>query len=1055
MNVATSPSPVLDVFYCHYPLHVLCDSGAESSLIKLSVAKRLGLDIKPTVHSANQADGVTKMTTCGEVFFTLTRGDQSFPMEAIVMKDLGCDVIGGTTFLERNGIVLDLPQRTIHIGNKISIPDSSTKPKQPSFQVRRTSTFVLRANTSQVILPGEFLELPKPKDLIDNSIIAIEPRTDTADTSEWMSPLLSQSIDGTIRIPNESPLPVSVDKHQHVAQIHYTLTNTDQVTLAIPCVTPIEVCASKPSQHSNGISIDPSHQLTREERRAFANLHQRYDQVFNSQLGKYNDASGPVRASINMGPVPPPPHKARLPSYNTEKLRLLQDKMDELEEMGVLAKPESVGVVVEYSSPSFLVKKPDDSHRLVTAFNTIASYARPPPSRSTSIKHIMTFLAQHRYVIKSDMTKQFFQLPMLKYSQNYLGTLTPYKGLRVYTRAAMGMPGSTEHLDELMSRVLGDLLQDGTAIKIADDLYTGGNSITELLHNWERILKRFEDNNLRLSASKTVICPVSTTILGWQWSAGTLTTLPHKITPLATATLPKTVKNLRSWLGAYKHLNMCLPQCSNLLASLESFSAGKESKAKLQWTTPLEEEFKRAQAALQRTESIIVPRPDDKLIITNDGAVTQGVGAVLYILRGTDMHVGGYFSAKLKPNQRKWLPCEVEALAIHMSLSHWSHYILENNHTVQVLTDSRPCIQAFAKLCRGEFSHSARVSTFLSTLSRYQVNLQYIKGATNLPADFHSRNPQECNEQSCQICKFVDTATSSTVYQLTVSDVLNGRSPMPYLSLTTWKVTQQDCPMLRRTYAHLSQGTRPGRKDTNIGVVKRYLRVCTIGKNGVLVVRKEMPYDVTRDLIVVPQKALTGLLSALHIHFKHPKKSELESLFHRYYFALDNSDKEIASVTKQCPQCAALQHFPREIEEFSTSQDTQTLGSHFACDIMCRCKQRIFVIRDSFSSYTITRLIPDEKTSTLKSAILETTAELKAPSGCTVRVDGARAFQALVEDSDLRANGVKVEIGRVKNRNKNPIAEKAIQELESELKREYPYAGQVSSSGFSMWSLPH
>ena len=90
----------------------------------------------------------------------------------------------------------------------------------------------------------------------------------------------------------------------------------------------------------------------------------------------------------------------------------------------------------------------------------------------------MAFLAKYKYIIKSDMTKQFFQLPMLKSSQKYLGTLTPFNGLRVYTRTAMGMPGSTEHLDELMARIIGDLLQEGSAIKIADDLYTGGNTVS-------------------------------------------------------------------------------------------------------------------------------------------------------------------------------------------------------------------------------------------------------------------------------------------------------------------------------------------------------------------------------------------------------------------------------------------------------------------------------------------------------------------------------------------------------------------------------------------------
>ena len=51
-----------------------------------------------------------------------------------------------------------------------------------------------------------------------------------------------------------------------------------------------------------------------------------------------------------------------------------------------------------------------------------------------------------------------------------------------------------------MSRVLGDLMHKGIEPKIADDLYTGGNSVPELIHNWERILLRLDVKNLRLSA---------------------------------------------------------------------------------------------------------------------------------------------------------------------------------------------------------------------------------------------------------------------------------------------------------------------------------------------------------------------------------------------------------------------------------------------------------------------------------------------------------------------------------------------------------------------------
>ena len=179
--------------------------------------------------------------------------------------------------------------------------------------------------------------------------------------------------------------------------------------------------------HSSLVDVDPDKQLTISEKQAFINLHKWYDNVFSSNIGYYNDASGHVRAYINMGPVEPPSRKARLPSYSPEKMRLLQNKMDELERLGVLARPEDINVTVEYVSPSFLIKKTDGSHRLVA---TIGTYAKPIVSQSISTDDILRFLAKYKYIIKSDMTKQFFQLPMKKSSIKYLGILTPYSPIQ-------------------------------------------------------------------------------------------------------------------------------------------------------------------------------------------------------------------------------------------------------------------------------------------------------------------------------------------------------------------------------------------------------------------------------------------------------------------------------------------------------------------------------------------------------------------------------------------------------------------------------------------------
>ena len=70
---------------------------------------------------------------------------------------------------------------------------------------------------------------------------------------------------------------------------------------------------------------------------------------------------------------------------------------------------------------------------------------------------------------------------------------------------------------------------------IADDLLVCGKSVEELIYKWRKVLHRLQENNLKLSASKTVVCPKKTTVLGWIWSNGTLFPSSHKISPLVSA----------------------------------------------------------------------------------------------------------------------------------------------------------------------------------------------------------------------------------------------------------------------------------------------------------------------------------------------------------------------------------------------------------------------------------------------------------------------------------------------------------------------------------------
>ena len=80
-------------------------------------------------------------------------------------------------------------------------------------------------------------------------------------------------------------------------------------------------------------------------------------------------------------------------------------------------------------------------------------------------------------------------------------------------------------------------------------------------------------------------------------------------------------------------------------------------------------------------------------------------------------------------------------------------------------------------------------------------------------------------------------------------------------------------------------------------------------------------------------------------------------------------------------------------------------------------------------------LVEDEGSQTLRDGLIRLCVELRPLDGpfAVLWMDPAPAFKALVSDSLLAQHRISLELGRAKNLNKNPVAEKAVQELEEEL----------------------
>ena len=215
--------------------------------------------------------------------------------------------------------------------------------------------------------------------------------------------------------------------------------------------------------------------------------------------------------------------------------------------------------------------------------------------------------------------------------------------------------------------------------------------------------------------------------------------------------------------------------------------------------------------------------------------------------------------------------------------------------------------------------------------------------------------------------------------------------------------------------------------------------------DGLLVVRNDTPTSSVHERIVIPRAVLDGLLTSLHLKLDHPSQNQLKLVVQRYFFALD-MDAALDRVSSACYMCASLSTLKRQRVEQTSSDPPASVGHQFAADVIRREKQFIFALREVVTSFTWTTMILNEQSKTLCNALVMLCLPVRPIDGppTVIRVDSAPGFQGLRDDKILQQQGLVLDFGRVKNPNKNPVAERTVQEIESDLLTHDPSGGAIS-----------
>ena len=820
------------------------------------------------------------------------------------------------------------------------------------------------------------------------------------------------------------------------------------------------------------------------------NIH--HKAVFDGDLTEgYNGWSGNFDVDFEFGNnLPPPSHKGSVPSYyKMEDEMVLQAKIEELEKQNVVAKVSELGINIQYASPCMLARKSSSKNmskedynklsleekvkrnRFVLCLNKLCDYVNKKPAAPSRIEDTINTVGSYEYVITADLQDSFNQRWIKPNKYPYMAFHSPFGDHYIFLRSPQGLVNQSEELETMVKVVLLEGIKAGQVKVHADNIYVLGHTYTETVDRWEQVLDSLEKNNLKLSPKKTACFPNRLDLLGWIKEGKFLIPDPHRQNILLTAPRPKTVTEMRSFLGTYHTFYKCHPKQNVLLAPLtKAISNNLPKGQKINWTPDLIEAFEKAKDEAKKLDKLYIPKVEDQLLLTSDYAekgtnMSAGISATLWVKVEDNWLVVARMSAELQPQQLNLYPCDGEAIATFVAAKAPAFRIpiLASAKKTLALVDSKPLMEAAKLLKTGKFSASRIINKVLTSISELNMEFHHISGkmGKNCPDDYASRNPSKCPDSAnCKIHSFIKECTSIPINSITASttmgviigninqqagvlqDILADKTKLPLQNKKAMQFLQSQDQDLRRVKQLLLAGQRPNDKRDR-KAVKIFFRAdvhTSIDKDGCMVVSKRNKQNlVTRTLMVVPNPMSVGLLYSLHINLGHPTQSQLQQIADSRFFIQDLTNK-CKSIVDSCTLCTSTKPIPKEIHRYKANIVPDHPGKSFTVDVLRDCSKYVLVAVDNFSGFISTTFIPGEGAEQLRNGIVRTITPFMASSINRIRVDRAPGFGKLANQTKTLASiGIDIELGDAKNKNALAIVDQKIKELRGALKKVSPH----------------
>ena len=655
-------------------------------------------------------------------------------------------------------------------------------------------------------------------------------------------------------------------------------------------------------------------------------LSKKYSNVFTTDIGKALNFEFKIQLKdneiVNQRPYPVHP----------TKMVQMKEILSDLLKQNII-RPS----ISSYSSPSFLVSKPDKSSRLVINYAKLNEKIVRVNYPLGNLDEFYQYLQNADVFSVIDLSNSFMQIPLSEESK-HLTAFSNGVSLFEFNRIPYGLHCGSGLLSAYLDNIFRDVKFD-YVLNFVDDILVFSKNKEEHMKHVTEVLDRLSRHNLTVNPKKVKLFYNEISYLGNIISKNQIRVDPDRTIAVRNFNTPKNCKEVGTFVGMINYFSKYIKDYSKIAAPLNEL---RKKRVKFQWTKECQESFCKLKEAITNPPVLAIPDFRKPFYLFTDAAQNGAGSTLLQCNDDGDKVPVAYYSKKFTPSEVNMSVYEKEAYSVFLAIKKFYMYL--EIQPFYLITDNSALSWVLA-----HYNKLNKLSRWVEQIIALPFKVFHVKSKDNPVSDALSRLNMSDNgievievdsdPRQISVVKCKSKKKFSSVSKKQIKPVLNIISdiPLAYVNISEHQKLDPEC-------AEILQSVKNKTNKDNFYIKNDMLMFCKPGsKTG---------------RIYVPSSLVDMLFSYYHTSNFGGHQGQNRTV-HKVleYFYRPNLISEIRKRVKNCQICIKAkppqQRFQGELVSGLSQQPLDCLYIDTAGPLV-RSKfgnRHILIVVDAFTKY--------------------------------------------------------------------------------------------------------